>query len=67
MKLRQWRYDNEALTTKQRQRCYANQAITMQQGSGHTPAMVAVDKEMRKRAPEKNTAVRCTRTRTQDS
>eukprot|EP00974_Lingulodinium_polyedra_P098464 9542172-Lingulodinium_polyedra.AAC.1 len=46
MKRRQWSYDNDALAMKQRQRSYVNEAITMQQGSGHTPAVVAVDKEM---------------------
>eukprot|EP00974_Lingulodinium_polyedra_P000197 18213-Lingulodinium_polyedra.AAC.1 len=68
MKPRPWTYDNEAFTRKQRQRSYVNQAIRMQQGNGHTPAMLAVDKDMMKRAPQKQTnAVRHTSTRTQDS
>eukprot|EP00974_Lingulodinium_polyedra_P062792 6061967-Lingulodinium_polyedra.AAC.1 len=53
-KLLQWSYDNEVLTMKLRQQSYANQAITMQQGSGHTAAMVAVDKERAKRKTEEH-------------
>eukprot|EP00974_Lingulodinium_polyedra_P004501 422386-Lingulodinium_polyedra.AAC.1 len=49
MKPRPWSYDNEAFTRKQRQRSYVNQAMRMQEGSGHTPAMLAMDKDMIKK------------------